>query len=371
MGAVAATAQPPEVTAWFPLRNSGQQFGRDGRARLAMRLSLLLLLLLLPVPQPALGMEDDASFPHLGESSQPPPRACPPRCSCPRPDTVDCDGLDLRVFPDNITRAAQHLSLQNNQLQELPYNELSRLSGLRTLNLHNNLISSEGLPDEAFESLTQLQSHSLLPSQNNLISKVPRGALSRQTHLRELYLQHNQLTDSGLDATTFSKLHRLEYLDLSHNQLAAVPAGLPRTLALLHLGRNRIRWVEAARLGGLRGLRYLLLQHNQLGATGLLDLAGNQLTQLPSGLPAGLHTLRLQRNQLRTLEPEPLAGLHQLQELSLAHNRLRVGGIGPGTWHELQALQVRGRLVGHTIHRAAPSPLCLLAQLLPWKALKC
>lgn len=33
---------------------------------------------------------------------------------------------------------------QNNQLQELPYNELSRLSGLRTLNLHNNLISSEG-----------------------------------------------------------------------------------------------------------------------------------------------------------------------------------------------------------------------------------
>ena len=47
------------------------------------------------------------------------------------------------------------------------------------------------------------QSHSLLPSQNNLISKVPRGALSRQTHLRELYLQHNQLTDSGLDATTF------------------------------------------------------------------------------------------------------------------------------------------------------------------------
>ncbi|XP_058583779.1 podocan-like protein 1 isoform X3 [Neofelis nebulosa] len=447
-----------------------------------MRLSLLLLLLLLPGPPPTPGMED-AAFPHLGESSQPPPRACPLRCSCPRADTVDCNGLDLQVFPDNITRAAQHLSLQNNQLQELPYNELSRLSSLRTLNLHNNLISSEalggppvsaplppscgsgcqpsdgdlpaylwgearaqlsnaGLPPDAFHGseavvILSLSSNrlsylppSLPPSlerlhlQNNLISKVPRGALSRQTHLRELYLQHNQLTDSGLDATTFSKLHHLEYLDLSHNRLASVPAGLPRTLALLHLGRNRIRRVEAARLRGARGLRYLLLQHNQLGATGLpagalrplrglhtlhlygnglarvplalprrlralvlphnhvttlgardlagtpglaelnlaynrlvsarvhrrafrplralrsLDLAGNLLTRLPGGLPGGLHTLRLQRNQLRALEPEPLAGLDQLRELSLAHNRLRVGDIGPGTWHELQALQV-------------------------------
>ncbi|EAW84382.1 hypothetical protein FLJ23447, isoform CRA_b, partial [Homo sapiens] len=280
------------------------------------------------------------------------------------------------------------------------------------------------------------------PPKNNLISKVPRGALSRQTQLRELYLQHNQLTDSGLDATTFSKLHSLEYLDLSHNQLTTVPAGLPRTLAILHLGRNRIRQVEAARLHGARGLRYLLLQHNQLGSSGLpagalrplrglhtlhlygngldrvppalprrlralvlphnhvaalgardlvatpgltelnlaynrlasarvhhrafrrlralrsLDLAGNQLTRLPMGLPTGLRTLQLQRNQLRMLEPEPLAGLDQLRELSLAHNRLRVGDIGPGTWHELQALQVRHRLVSHTVPRAPPSP-CL------------
>ncbi|XP_025719026.1 podocan-like protein 1 isoform X2 [Callorhinus ursinus] len=429
-----------------------------------MRLSLLLLLLLLTSPPPTPSMED-AAFPHLGESSRPPPHTCPPRCSCPRADTVHCNGLDLQVFPDNITRAAQHLSLQNNQLQELPYNELSRLSSLRTLNLHNNLISSEGLPDEAFESLTQLQhiyvAHnklsvapqflprslrvvdlaanqvteifpltfgekpalrsvylhnnqlsnaglppdafhgseavttlslssnrlsylppSLPPSlerlhlQNNLISKVPRGALSRQTHLRELYLQHNQLTDSGLDATTFSKLHHLEYLDLSHNQLASVPAGLPRALAVLHLGRNRIRLdrvppvlprrlralvlphnhvttLGARDLAGMPGLAELNLAYNRLVSARVhhrafrplralrsLDLAGNQLTRVPGGLPGSLHTLRLQRNQLRALEPELLASLDQLRELSLAHNRLRIGDIGPGTWHELQALQV-------------------------------
>ncbi|XP_069857930.1 podocan-like protein 1 [Dipodomys merriami] len=475
-----------------------------------MQLSVLLLLLLCPPPAPGL---EDPPFPHPGESAQPPPRTCPWRCSCPRADTVDCAGLDLRLFPDNITRAARYLNLQNNQLQQLPYNALSRLGRLHTLDLHGNLLSSEGLPDEAFESLTQLQhiyvAHnklsaapqflpptlrvadlaanqlveifpltfgekpalrsvylhnnqlsnaglppdafrgseavailslssnrlSYLPSslpaslerlhlQNNLISKVPRGALSRQPCLRELFLQHNQLTDNSLDATTFSKLHSLEYLDLSYNQLRAVPAGLPRTLAVLHLGRNRIQQVEAARLKGARGLRYLLLQHNELGGSGLppkalrplrklhtlhlygnklervppglprslwalvmphnrvatlgardlaatpglgelnlaynrltsaglhrralrplralhsLDLAGNQLSRLPAGLPASLRVLLLPRNQLRALEPEPLASLAQLRELSLAHNGLRLGDIGPGTWHELRALQV-------------------------------
>uniref|UniRef100_A0AAA9T5A0 Podocan like 1 n=2 Tax=Bos TaxID=9903 RepID=A0AAA9T5A0_BOVIN len=403
-----------------------------------------------------------------------PTTSCHVSAGCgPSTSTTTSSPLRLSVAPQFLPRSLRVADLAANEVTEIFPLTFGEKPALRSVYLHNNQLSNAGLPPDAFRgseavatlSLSSNQLSYVPPSlppslerlhlQNNLISKVPRGALSRQTHLRELYLQHNQLTDSGLDATTFSKLHRLEYLDLSHNQLAAVPAGLPRTLAVLHLGRNRIRWVEAARLGGLRGLRYLLLQHNQLGATGLpagalrplrglhtlhlygnrldrvpqalprrlralvlphnrvaalgardltstprlaelnlaynclasarvhlrafrrlralrsLDLAGNQLTQLPSGLPAGLHTLRLQRNQLRTLEPEPLAGLHQLQELSLAHNRLRVGGIGPGTWHELQALQVRGRLVGHTIHRAAPSPLCLLAQLLPWKALKC
>ncbi|XP_040306053.1 podocan-like protein 1 isoform X4 [Herpailurus yagouaroundi] len=367
--------------------------------------------------------------------------------SGPSTSTTISSLLRLSVAPQFLPRSLRVADLAANQVTEIFPLTFGEKPALRSVYLHNNQLSNAGLPPDAFHGseavvILSLSSNrlsylppSLPPSlerlhlQNNLISKVPRGALSRQTHLRELYLQHNQLTDSGLDATTFSKLHHLEYLDLSHNRLASVPAGLPRTLAVLHLGRNRIRGVEAARLRGARGLRYLLLQHNQLGATGLpagalrplrglhtlhlygngldrvplalprrlralvlphnhvttlgardlagtpglaelnlaynrlvsarvhrrafrplralrsLDLAGNLLTRLPGGLPGGLHTLRLQRNQLRALEPEPLAGLDQLRELSLAHNRLRVGDIGPGTWHELQALQVRRRPV--------------------------
>ncbi|XP_045847269.1 podocan-like protein 1 isoform X3 [Meles meles] len=419
-----------------------------------------------------------------------PTTSCRVSAAC-GPSTSTTISSPLRFLPRSLRIA----DLAANQVTEIFPLTFGEKPALRSVYLHNNQLSNAGLPPDAFHgseavvtlSLSSNRLSYLPPSlppslerlhlQNNFISKVPRGALSRQTHLRELYLQHNQLTDSGLDATTFrlasaltskrasrpdlsthpapswglqllsqdrsstprlpleapsptpalspaSKLYHLEYLDLSHNQLASVPAALPRSLAVLHLGRNCIRWVEAARLRGARGLRYLLLQHNKLGATGLpagalrplrglhtlhlygnrlervplalprrlralvlphnhvtalgardlagmpglaelnlaynrlvsahvhrrafrplralrsLDLAGNRLTRVPGGLPGGLHTLRLQRNQLRALEPELLAGLHELRELSLAHNHLRIGDIGPGTWHELQALQV-------------------------------
>ncbi|PNI51043.1 PODNL1 isoform 12, partial [Pan troglodytes] len=137
------------------------------------------------------------------------------------------------------------------------------------------------------------------------------------------------------------------------NGLDRVPPALPRRLRALVLPHNHVAALGARDLVATPGLTELNLAYNRLASARVhhrafrrlralrsLDLAGNQLTRLPMGLPTGLRTLQLQRNQLRMLEPEPLAGLDQLRELSLAHNRLRVGDIGPGTWHELQALQM-------------------------------
>ncbi|KAK9407696.1 podocan-like 1 [Crotalus adamanteus] len=435
------------------------------------------------------------------------------QCTCPTEETVDCGGLDLHIFPSNISTDIQHLSLQNNQLQELPYHELSRLINLRTLNLHDNLVTSDGLPDEAFEPLQSLQyiylannklsvapqylPHTLrivdlaanhltwvfpltfghkpglrsvylhnnylnntglsfdafngsdavstlilsnnrltyvpqnlpcgvvrLHLQNNHISRIPKGALNSQGHLRELYLQNNNLSSEGLAHSTFSKLKRLEYLDLSNNNLTEVPAGLPANIVILHLGRNHLKGLPPERLSRVRGLQYLLLQsngltasgmhpeafahlrslhtlhlynnqldgippglprrvrslmllHNQIARIGLndfaatyaltelnlsynrlysahihrlafrklrlletLDISGNRLTLLPAGLPNSLQVLNLQKNQLNALSPERLVNLTMLKELHLAHNRLKISSISPGTWHELHGLKL-------------------------------
>ncbi|KAL7988310.1 hypothetical protein Chor_007229 [Crotalus horridus] len=395
---------------------------------------------------------------------------CPAQCTCPTEETVDCGGLDLHIFPSNISTDIQHLSLQNNQLQELPYHELSRLINLRTLNLHDNLVTSDGLPDEAFEPLQSLQyiylannklsvapqylPHTLrivdlaanhltwvfpltfghkpglrsvaisYPVRNNHISRIPKGALNSQGHLRELYLQNNNLSSEGLAHSTFSKLKRLEYLDLSNNNLTEVPAGLPANIVILHLGRNHLKGLPPERLSRVRGLQYLLLQSNALTASGMhpeafahlrslhtlhlynnqldgipsglprrvrslmllhnqiariglndfvatyaltelnlsynrlysahihrlafrklrlletLDISGNRLTLLPAGLPNSLQVLNLQKNQLNALSPERLVNLTMLKELHLAHNRLKISSISPGTWHELHGLKL-------------------------------
>ncbi|XP_038617866.1 transforming growth factor beta activator LRRC32 [Tachyglossus aculeatus] len=118
-------------------------------------------------------------------------------------------------------------------------------------------------------------------------------------------------------------LGRLQHLDLSSNEVEAVPAGFLEPLAslrVLNLSRNCLRAFSGpARGPGLAALEVLDLSHNALrrfsaGARGL----------------ARLRQLLLQRNALEALPPATWAGLAAVRLLDLRGNRVSVCEPGPG-----------------------------------------
>uniref|UniRef100_A0A8C0CNH4 Podocan n=1 Tax=Balaenoptera musculus TaxID=9771 RepID=A0A8C0CNH4_BALMU len=370
----------------------------------------------------------------------PPTIDCPRDCACSQEGVVDCGGIDLREFPGDLPEHTNHLSLQNNQLEKIYPRELSRLNRLETLNLQNNRLTSRGLPEEAFEHLTNLNylylannkltlAPRFLPNalisvdfaanyltkiygltfgqkpnlrsvylhnnkladaglpdnmfngssnveililssnflrhvpkhlppalyklhlKNNKLEKIPPGAFSELSNLRELYLQNNYLTDKGLDNETFWKLSSLEYLDLSSNNLSRVPAGLPRSLVLLHLEKNAIRSVDADVLTPIRSLEYLLLHSNQLRAQGIhprafqglkrlhtVHLYNNALERVPSGLPRRVRTLMILHNQITGIGRDD-ATTYFLEELNLSYNRITSPKVHRDAFRKLRLLR--------------------------------
>lgn len=100
--------------------------------------------------------------------------------------------------------------------------------------------------------------------------------------------------------------------------------------------RNNISSLFSSVLANITGLRWLILDHNQLQSD-KLDLAAlhnqtdlcylfanyNHLSSVPSALPTGLKQLRLAHNQIRTISPGAFQNLQNLTLLLLQGNRLK------------------------------------------------
>lgn len=100
---------------------------------------------------------------------------------------------------------------------------------------------------------------------------------------------------------------------------------------------NNISSLSSSLLANITGLRWLILDHNQLQSD-KLDQATlknqtqlcyffanhNLLSSVPSNLPAGLRQLRLAYNQISSISPGALQDLHNLTLLLLQGNRLKI-----------------------------------------------
>ncbi|KAM9324699.1 podocan [Gastrophryne carolinensis] len=301
------------------------------------------------------------------------PSSCPKACSCTEDGVVDCAGVDLKEFPVDLPVFTNHLSLQNNQIEYIPPEDLLALSKLETLNLQNNRLTSRGLNDDLFEQLENLSylylannkltlAPRFLPSSlisadfaANYITKIYGLTFGHKPNLRSVYLHNNKLTDAGLPENMFNQSNKVEILIMSSNFLKYVPKNLPPALYKLHLKNNRLEKIPEGAFSHLAELRELYLQNNHISNDGMnnetfgklnkleyLDLSSNNLTHIPSGLPRNIVILHLEKNSIRTISKDVLVQIRNLEYILLQNNKLRAQGIHPGAFLGLKKL--------HTVH---------------------
>ncbi|XP_040890149.1 fibromodulin isoform X2 [Toxotes jaculatrix] len=121
-----------------------------------------------------------------------------------------------------------------------------------------------------------------------------------------------------------------------HRGLADIPDSLPGRTQYLFLQGNNISSLPSSVLANVSGLRWLILDHNQLQSDKLDQSAlqnqtqlryffanHNHLSSVPSALPAGLKQMRLAHNQISSISPGAFQNLHNLTLLLLQGNRLQ------------------------------------------------
>ncbi|XP_021262218.1 leucine-rich repeat-containing protein 32-like [Numida meleagris] len=285
----------------------------------------------------------------------------------------------------SLTRLAE-LDLSYNSLQLLPLLFFRAMRSLFTLSVAMNclqnitmeLLTRDG--DRGRNGTATWQEDAVLSVRSvdlhgNAIRALPRWFFDALPQLEAIDLGSNSFQPCGSDVggtsgggspgaepcTAFHNIPHLQHLSLRRNSLTQL---LPRTfsqtpLLSLDLSENRGLTVPRAALEGLEhSLQHLWLRGNHMDDSGaeipcldelrVLDLSGNRLSLLPTGLFCSpLQILDVSDNELPALPEQALVGwTHSLRALCLAGNPFHCCRLG---W--LDALQAAGVQLPD-VHRA-------------------
>ncbi|NXW21677.1 LRC32 protein, partial [Circaetus pectoralis] len=257
------------------------------------------------------------------------------------------------------------LDLSNNRLQLFPFTFFHSLGSLHSLSLAMNClqdVAGESLADgtePSDRSPAPLERANLsvrsLDLRGNAIHVLPRWFFDSLPQLETIDLGSNNLqpcesqgSDRGGNSgggsrvpapggacTPFYNVPRLKHLSLCNNNITRLhPYAFNRTSLLsLDLSGNKDLFVPKEALGGLEfSLQKLSLRGNQmdnsktelpcLDTLKVLDLSGNNLSLLPTGLLCSpLESLDVRNNNLLMLEKLALVSWsHSLKDVSVAGN---------------------------------------------------
>ncbi|XP_042259496.1 lumican [Thunnus maccoyii] len=253
---------------------------------------------------------------------------CNQECECPInfPSAMYCDSRKLKFVPI-VPTGIKYLYLQNNQIEEIKAGVFDNVTAdLRWLVLDNNQITNAKVAKGTIDKLTGLEklffsynnltepvippSKSLdeLKLMHNQMNKFPSGLLNDKENLTSINVQFNELTSESISGA-FKGPKKLLSLDVSHNKLKKLPAGIPSSLEILYADYNDIDSIGAGYLSKLPSLQYLRISHNKLVDSGIpsgvfnvsslveLDLSFNKLQSIPE-INEQLEQLYLQANEI-------------------------------------------------------------------------
>lgn len=277
----------------------------------------------------------------------------------------------LRFLAEYIpTESATHLrALLKLTDAEVVYTKTQELSTGQT--------GSSPRPDSTSVDFSNSNMETLPPFSNWEASKVQILNLARNSFieipesfsqfssLTRLFLSHNQLTDLP---TCLGDIRTLGTLDVSYNNLTALPlcVGRLENLKNLYMSSNFISTLPDT-VKSLPVLKSLNIAGNLLGvlpewiADSLpvleqLDASSNQISKMPSKLPASLLELYLNNNRLAQLERDIFQNSAALEVLDLSHNQLTMLPSGMQRLKALVTLNVaNNRLTSVQIARRLPA----------------
>ncbi|XP_030753584.1 protein artichoke isoform X2 [Sitophilus oryzae] len=247
-----------------------------------------------------------------------------PQLQMLRLDENYLDVLEDGAFVDLPMLTSLHLS--NNRIRELQQGAFDRVPRLRNLNLSGNV-------------LRRIHPDSFLPDSGN--------------KLEELLLVDNKISHVADLRIILDALPRLVFLDMSYNNLEAIPFGSLRghqTLEHLNLDYNNIHLIDREAFVAMPALRELRLKNNSLSNTLIsplwnlpqlkgLDLSGNAFRRLEHNFLSDLPSLRkldFSRNELTFIDPASFAATPALEFVNISNNAL--ANIHPSTFKHLMNL---------------------------------
>uniref|UniRef100_A0A7N8X7R7 Slit homolog 1a (Drosophila) n=1 Tax=Mastacembelus armatus TaxID=205130 RepID=A0A7N8X7R7_9TELE len=289
--------------------------------------------------------------------------SCPAMCTCSN-NIVDCRGKGLTAIPANLPDSMAEIRLEQNGIKSVPPGAFSLYKKLRRIDLSNNQIS-EIAPD-AFQGLRSLNS---LVLYGNKITDLPKGVFDGLYSLQLLLLNANKI--HCVRANAFQDLQNLSLLSLYDNKIQTLAKGTftsLRAIQTLHLAQNpficdcNLKWLadylrsNPIETSGARCASPRRLANKRIGQikskkfrcsgtedtrlnnacnsdpvcppkcrceSNVVDCSNLKLTKIPEHIPASTTELRLNNNEITTMEATGVfKNLSQLKKINLSNNKI-------------------------------------------------